>query len=336
MEKDSANNLLSVIVPVYRVEQYLDRCVESIVGQTYPNLEIILVDDGSPDNCPAMCDGWAEKDSRIRVIHKPNGGLSSARNAGIDAAAGRYLAFVDSDDYIGPNMYETMISAMERTGAGIACCGRYIVRGGIQRPMHCMDRETVFSPAEAIKELLLCGCVEESACDKVYERQLFRDLRFPVGEINEDIVIMPRLLDRSRKIVHVGKPFYYYWQEGASITRSSCSSKKRIILDHLDGIEQFLQTVHPELLPYFAALQARYCQSILYLLLDNPRVRQEYQADYREFYARFRESFPQYVKLAPVERAEIIKGYLIYWKLYYHLHLLKKRGGQKRSGSGQK
>ena len=92
--------LVSVIVPVYKVEKYLDKCIESIVGQTYKNLEIILVDDGSPDNCPAMCDSWAQKDSRIKVIHKPNGGVSSARNTALDAASGEYICFVDSDDVL--------------------------------------------------------------------------------------------------------------------------------------------------------------------------------------------------------------------------------------------
>ena len=96
--------LVSVIVPVYKVEKYLDKCIESIVGQTYENLEIILVDDGSPDNCPTMCDEWAQKDSRIKVIHKENGGLSSARNAGLDACTGDYIGFVDSDDWIEPDM----------------------------------------------------------------------------------------------------------------------------------------------------------------------------------------------------------------------------------------
>ena len=105
-------SLISVIVPVYKVEPYLNKCIESIVNQTYKNLEIILVDDGSPDNCPAICDSWAEKDSRIKVIHKENGGLSDARNAGMVHATGEYIAFVDSDDYIDPEMYQSLYGVM--------------------------------------------------------------------------------------------------------------------------------------------------------------------------------------------------------------------------------
>ena len=121
-----SKSLISVIVPVYKVENFLDRCVESIVGQTYENLEIILVDDGSPDNCPAMCDEWAEKDSRIRVIHKENGGLCSARNAGMDIAAGDYLGFVDSDDCIEPDMYQLLVENAVSTQADISRCGIFV------------------------------------------------------------------------------------------------------------------------------------------------------------------------------------------------------------------
>lgn len=114
--QNTNNELVSVIVPVYKVEPYLDRCVASILAQTYPNLEVILVDDGSPDNCPALCDAWAQRDARIRVIHKKNGGLSDARNVGLDAASGAYISFVDSDDYIAENFIETlMICSMSTT-----------------------------------------------------------------------------------------------------------------------------------------------------------------------------------------------------------------------------
>lgn len=325
MEKQKPQDeLLSVIVPVYNVEKYLDRCIGSIVDQTYQNLEIILVDDGSPDRCPGMCDEWALRDSRIKVIHKKNGGLSDARNTGIAAATGEYLAFVDSDDYVGLRMYETMIGAIERTGTGIACCGRYIVKGDNERVVHNMDREHVFTPAEAVRELLIGGYVEESACDKVYKRALFQNLCFPVGEINEDIVIMPQLLDRSKGVVHVAVPFYYYWQESPSITRSAYSPKKKVILKHLDAIKNYIHKVHPELLDYFAVLEARYCQSVLYLLLNDPHVRKRYREDYREFYARFRVSFPKRLKLTSMEMNERVKGYLILWNLYYCLHLIKK------------
>ena len=115
--------LISVIVPIYKVEEYLDRCVESLINQTYKNLEIILVDDGSPDNCPQMCEAWAQKDSRIKVVHKENGGLSDARNAGFEVATGDIISFIDSDDWIEPEMFETMLSQMEKDDSDIVSCG---------------------------------------------------------------------------------------------------------------------------------------------------------------------------------------------------------------------
>ena len=120
--QNTNNELVSVIVPVYKVEPYLDRCVASILAQTYPNLEVILVDDGSPDNCPAFCDAWAQRDARIRVIHKKNGGQSTARNAGLDAARGEWIAFVDSDDTITPDYCAKLYAAVQQTGAQIAAC----------------------------------------------------------------------------------------------------------------------------------------------------------------------------------------------------------------------
>ncbi|MEF2838208.1 MAG: glycosyltransferase [Oscillospiraceae bacterium] len=326
MEKQNLRDgLLSVVVPVYKVEAYLDRCVESIVNQTYTKLEIILVDDGSPDRCPELCDEWAKRDSRIRVIHKDNGGLSDARNTGIAAAIGEYLAFVDSDDYIDHCMYETMIETMSRTNAGIVCCGRYVVKGNVQISLHSMEKETVFTSQEAIQELLIGGSVEEATWDKLYRAELFEGIYFPLGEINEDIVIMPTLLRRAEKIVHVGRPFYYYWQNSASITRSAYSEKKRIMLDHLDAIKAYLEEMYPELICYFDVLQSRYCQSALYLLLDNESTYREFHDDYLAFYRRFQKSFKNMLKLVSISREEKIKGYLIYYRAYYWMHLLKSR-----------
>lgn len=321
------NGLLSIIVPVYKVEPYLDRCVESLVNQTYRDLEIILVDDGSPDNCPALCDLWAERDSRIRVIHKKNGGLSDARNTGISAAKGEYLAFVDSDDYVDFFMYETMIRGMEEAQAEIACCGRYIVKGDLLTAMHSREGSVVYSSEEAIRELLTGGTVEEATWDKVYRHTLFNGIRFPVGEINEDIVVVPRLLGRANRIVHVGKPFYYYWQNSASITRSAYTPKKMIILKHLDEMDCFLRSEYPNLLTHLDALQAKYCQSLLYLLLDNQQVLEENKKDYQQILARFRKKFMTRLRLERVGKDEVLKGCLIYCRLYYYLHKIKKRRG---------
>ena len=147
--------MISVIVPVYKVEPYLDRCVKSVVDQTFSDLEIILVDDGSPDNCPAMCDAWAARDSRVRVIHKPNGGLSDARNTGMAAATGEYISFVDSDDWIAAEMLERLIQALERDQSDIAACAVEMVwEDGTPSELLTVQTNCILDRHEAQKALL--------------------------------------------------------------------------------------------------------------------------------------------------------------------------------------
>ena len=172
---------ISVIVPVYKVENFLDRCVESIVGQTYENLEIILVDDGSPDNCPALCDAAAAKDARIRVIHQKNGGLSAARNAGLDAARGAWIGFVDSDDYIAPEMYEVLYQAVQSTGADLALCDYAEVdeTGAPCLPPYTGLAQRIFTGRELLKRAT--NTMAQPAWNKLYRRAIFAQLRYPEG-----------------------------------------------------------------------------------------------------------------------------------------------------------
>lgn len=319
------NYRISVIVPVYKVEKYLDRCIRSIVGQTYQELEIILVDDGSLDNCPRMCDEWAEKDRRIKVIHKENGGLSSARNIGLDMAEGDYIAFVDSDDYIKPNMYEIMLRSAIETDADIACCGRIRISEKKQFDCFVLDEPTIFSGKEAIQQLLTGGCIDEASWDKLYKKELFDKRRFPLGEINEDLVPVVKILGECKKIVHVGKPYYYYCENWGSITKSQYSPKLQIVLKHLDEVEKYISESYEMLLSEFKVLEARYCLSALYLLLNDIETYKKYKSNYEMFYLRFKQSFGKWVRCRRISKLELIKGYLIYYKIYLWLHTIKKR-----------
>ena len=197
---------LSVIIPVYRVEATLDRCVESVLKQHVDDMEVILVDDGSPDHCPKMCDQWAAKDQRIRVIHKANGGLSDARNAGIDIACGEYITFVDSDDWLADNTYPPLIEKM--TDIDIL---EFAIADRLPLQEHIYDN---------INEYWLKGqaYTHTYACNKIYRSSLFDDVRYPKGRIFEDVYTLPSLLRKTKKIATTSHGSYHYWLNPSGIT----------------------------------------------------------------------------------------------------------------------
>lgn len=207
---------ISVIVPVYKVEAYLDRCVQSILNQTYTDFELILVDDGSPDGCGALCDAWAEKDSRIRVIHKQNGGLSDARNAGIEIAEGKYLTFVDSDDYIHPKMLEALYEAIQKTGAKVSVCA-YQETDGEALP----DFDQTGYECWKTEDFYLRKCVNATvAWGKLYEAGCFETMRYPKGKIHEDEFVTYLILFDQKETPFVDLPLYGYFRNSAGITKS--------------------------------------------------------------------------------------------------------------------
>lgn len=225
-------DLISVIVPVYKVESYLDRCVASIVNQTYSNLEIILVDDGSPDNCPAMCDAWAEKDPRIKVIHRENGGLSDARNAGMAIATGEYIAFVDSDDYLAPEMYQHLYEHLVADGSDIAACGvEMVFEDGSPSRMLTKSGCCVLNTAEAMASVIAEDWLKQPVWCKLYKTELIRDILFPVGKYHEDVFWTYRAVAVAQKVSILDTPCYFYTQRSGSIMGSGYSLKR------LDAIE---------------------------------------------------------------------------------------------------
>ena len=223
--------LLSIIVPVYDVERYLPKCIDSILAQTFTDFELILVEDGSPDNCPALCDAAAAKDARIRVIHQKNGGLSAARNAGLDAARGAWIGFVDSDDYIAPEMYEVLYQAVQSTGADLALCDYAEVdeAGAPCQSMHVSLSEGELTGQELLKRA--SGLMVQLAWNKLYRRAIFTQLRYPEGKLNEDLFLIPEVCLQIQKAVVVPKALYYYVQRGGSIMNESKT------LRHYDAAE---------------------------------------------------------------------------------------------------
>lgn len=210
--------LISIIVPIYKVELYLRKCVDSILAQTYQNLEVILVDDGSPDNCGLICDEYAAKDPRIRVIHQENSGVAAARNAGVDAARGAYIGFVDPDDWIAPDMYECLCRAAQEYQADITVCEYYNCWGRSSSGPHSHVIRTYLG--RQAMEALLCLEIGNYLWDKLFKRELWTpDIRFPDGKLFEDVRTIYKVVQKCQIMVAIPEVKYYYRRRGSSITR---------------------------------------------------------------------------------------------------------------------
>lgn len=258
--------MISVIVPIYKTEKFLEKCVNSILQQTYKDLEVILVDDGSPDGCGEICDAYAQKDSRVRVIHKENGGRSSARNAGIECAQGEYLAFVDSDDWIDPEMYETLLRLAKETDADIAECSYRFYRPW-KTENKVLDGEntgkiSVYSNVEALEKLYfgpqLFSEIAIMVWNKLYKASIFENIRFIEGYNFEDVEITPRVLYKAKKIAKIDRSFCNY---NIHLNTYSTSGMKISVNKVWDGIymrqkvmEFFSQNYVEKISPFTAFL----------------------------------------------------------------------------------
>ena len=237
---DAAAETVSVIVPVYNTAQYLERCVHSITAQSYPRLDILLVDDGSTDGSGMLCDSLAGADQRIRVIHKENGGMSDARNAGIEAAWGEYLLFVDSDDFIAEDMAEKLYDAALRHHAEMSICNfLYVDESGRPLPEENRElplRDEGISGEEALRKIFTeKGWYYVTACNKLYSRGLFESIRFPKGKIHEDEFTAHRLLGACSRVACIRDVGYYYVQRPGSIVHSrNCRSNLHAAEANLD------------------------------------------------------------------------------------------------------
>lgn len=234
--------LISVIVPVYNVELYLDRCVESIVNQTYRNLEIILVDDGSPDNCPVICDTWSERDARIKVIHKVNGGLSDARNAGMAVASGELIGFVDSDDWIREDMYQQLLENMHANDSDISACGvKMIWDDGSPERMLTREECCILESEDAMCAVIKEDRLKQPVWYKLYKAELIKNIQFPFGKYHEDVFWTYQAVGAAKRVSVMDMPCYFYRQRGNSIMGDGYSLKR---LDALEAQQQMLEYIH--------------------------------------------------------------------------------------------
>lgn len=217
---------LSIIVPVYKVEQYIHKCVDSILNQTFTDFELILVDDGSPDNCGKICDEYAQKDERVRVIHKVNGGVSSARNLGVDEAEGEYISFIDPDDWIELNMYEDIFNFVDENNVDVACFEVYEVKGNKCSAHYRFASNSFFENEEALYDILI-DVIDNSPCNKVYKKSVWEGVRFPVGRRFEDVATIYKTFHKSNKVGYIKNAFYYYLKREGSAIALSFDAQRR-------------------------------------------------------------------------------------------------------------
>lgn len=272
---------ISVIVPIYKVEDYLHRCVDSIINQTYTNLEIILVDDGSPDNCPMICDEYAKKDSRIRVVHKKNGGLSDARNTGLAMATGEYIGFVDSDDWIHKDMYSILYDMMMKKHCDIVECNSIKVSNMVyDKNIDFRYKFMNYTKEKAIEQLISEKIIQQTVWNKLYKIKNIKDLLFEKGKLHEDEFWTYKAINKCDSLIHIDIDLYYYFQRKNSIMGNEFS------LNRLDAIEGkynrylFISNNFPQFLDK-AKINLFYIS--LYYLQQSMKYsnKEEYQLSYR-------------------------------------------------------
>ena len=264
--------LVSVILPIYNVEQVLKRCLDSVCNQTYLNLEIILVDDGSTDNSGNICDEYAKVDKRIKVIHKKNGGLSDARNVGLDIANGDYLTLVDSDDFISAYYVQNLMFAIQKSGCELSSSWFCKFSNGIKigSPTIANDSSIeICNREDYYKKMLLQDGVEVSAWGKMYKSSLFNGVRYPFGKLYEDIPTTYLLIEKVEKIAVIPNVDYYYYQRKQSISNTSFNEKKMDAIIHMRNFKDFIIKNYPQLetlaiCRYFSVL----C-NIIFLISNN-------------------------------------------------------------------
>ena len=240
------NDLISVVVPVYNVEKYLDKCINSILNQSYSKLEIILINDGSTDSSGKICDEYKKKDKRIKVKHKKNGGLSDARNVGIQIATGKYITFLASDDYIDDDYVEYLYYLIKKYKVGLSFCKCHIERGHPTKDKKTISKDEKCDKIKAFEEILYAKDFEVSACGKLYLRSQFKNILFPIGKLFEDNATTYKLIDQNEKVALGFCEKYHYVMRSNSITKRKFTSGHYYLIEASDEMCDYLKK-YPEL-----------------------------------------------------------------------------------------
>lgn len=269
--------MISVIVPVYNVEKYLDRCIKSILSQTYKDFELVLIDDGSPDNCPKMCDDYEKIDNRVRVIHKTNGGLSDARNVGTNQAQGEFITYIDSDDYVSKDYLKTLWNLKERYNADITVTGICKFYEG-EEPWKNKNgaKEFVYSGEEALKKMLYQNTLDSSACGLLLATQLSKRNPFPIGKYHEDDFITYKYYIAVNRVAVTTQKHYMYMQRKGSIMHTFGKSS----MDELEAVDNLVAFCRESYPQFVAAAESKKFSNYCQVLLSNPDIKKNHNKTY--------------------------------------------------------
>ena len=321
------NPLVSVIVPIFNTAEYLKKCVDSILAQTYTNLEIILVDDGSSDDSGAVCDEYAKQNAKIKVIHKQNGGLSSARNEGIRLASGEWIQFVDSDDYIASNMIEEMLFTAIKNDTLISICGRMDVEyeSGEEKVSLCPFKNEVLFATECNARLMTWQGSDFSACDKIFHKSLWQDFEFPLGVHSEDIAVMYKVINKAKRISLINKPYYYYVHRKNSITTLKFNEKSFDFPNHTKAILEWVRKNCPSIENEARVMRIRAVSWILTLLAIEPKaVKEKYKKEYKAFQRELADNFKFWLSSKHLTKKQKLINILLYLRLYGIVYKIKR------------
>ena len=320
------NPLVSIIVPIYKVEPYLRRCLDSIVNQTYTNLEIILVDDGSPDGCPQICDEYAAKDKRIVVIHKENGGLSDARNAGLDICKGEYISFVDSDDWVANVYIEILSKSITESKADIAICN--FIKTSQNYDLNIFNYQesqaTILQPNQAIAKLWQSGedAIFVTAWGKLFKTELYKAIRFPKGKIHEDEYTSYKVLHAAKTISFIDIPLYNYFQRQDSIMGKAHPNSIKLLRSQVEKYIFFKKKKEFDILNL---LLGNLCWNLLYALYQlksGNRIPDYHIQKTKELLFIYKKAVTDYCKCDVPKAYKII---LSFFRLFPNLYILYQR-----------
>ena len=328
---DNKLPLISVILPIYNVEKVLRRSVDSVLAQTYGNIEVILVDDGSPDGCPELCDEYAKKDLRVRVIHQQNGGVSAARNTGVRAAEGEFISFVDPDDYVAEDFLFFMYNLMNDHEADIVSCGAVDIYPSGKTAFHSADSDVhIMDSREALERMCYNDGFYITLWDKLFKASLFDNILFTEGKLFEDTGTTYKLVDRAEKIVSCCEIKYYYVisADSSSITTSSFKMSKLDYIEMADEMANFIKEKYPGLKPAAERKQLHACLSTLTQLVNSNTRNCEIEEMLLNRINRLRKSAIKNPRTPKRDKAALVTLSLGYntFSLIWKLYLKVKKG----------